>query len=79
MLNIEALTLTAQEFILTYGIKLIGALALLTIGLWIVNMIISKLGKVMTNVDASLIPFLKSVLNIGMKVAVVITAASVAA
>ncbi len=80
MLNIEELTLTAQEFILTYGIKLIGAVATLIIGLWIVNLIISRLGKVMTkaNVDASLIPFLKSLLNIGMKVAVVITAASVA-
>ena len=80
MENIEGLVLMAQEFIITYGLKLIGAVATLIIGLWIVNMIVSRAGKMMekSNVDESLVPFLKSLLNMGLKIMIVITAASVA-
>lgn len=78
--QIEKLVLMAQEFILKYGMKLIGAAITLFIGLWIVNAMVKRIGKLMEkgNVDPSLIPFLKSLMNIGLKVAVFITAANVA-
>lgn len=78
--QIEKLVLTAQEFVLKYGLKLIGALITLLIGIWIVNAMVKRIGKLMekSNVDPSLIPFLKSLMNIGLKVAVFITAANVA-
>lgn len=80
MINVEELMSLVQGFVVTYGMKLVGAVLTLVIGLWIVNQIVSRAGKMMvkSNVDESLVPFLKSLLNIGLKVAVVITAASVA-
>lgn len=80
MINVEELMSMVQNFVVTYGVKLIGAVLTLVIGLWIVNQLVSRVGKMMvkSNVDPSLVPFLKSLLNIGLKVAVVITAASVA-
>jgi small conductance mechanosensitive channel len=80
MVNVEELMSMAQGFVVTYGMKLVGAVITLVIGLWIVNQIVSRVGKMMvkSNVDPSLVPFLKSLLNMGLKVSVVITAASVA-
>lgn len=60
-----------------YGIMLLGAIIALLIGLWIIKMMVNTTGNVMTkrNVDPSLIPFLKSILNIGLKVALFISVA----
>jgi small conductance mechanosensitive channel len=55
-------------YVVEYGIMLLGAIIALLIGLWIIKMMVNTTGNVMTkrNVDPSLIPFLKSILNIGL-------------
>lgn len=76
---ISADTLTMiQEKGLGFAGKVVGALAVLIIGLWIVGKITNILRKTMekNNVDASLAPFLTSVVSSLLKVLVVISAAS---
>ncbi|MEX2597105.1 MAG: mechanosensitive ion channel domain-containing protein [Salibacteraceae bacterium] len=70
-------TTMIQEFIVEYGIKLIGAAAALIIGIWIINLIVSRLASVMNKreVDPSLVPFLKSLLGVTLKLALFISVA----
>lgn len=70
--------LMAKDMILEYGLKLIYAIVILMIGLWIVKAISNGLKKFMVNrkVDASLIPFLTSMVNMVLKVMLVITVMS---
>lgn len=58
-------------YALEYGLILIGAVIALIIGLWIIKLMVNAAGKMMTNqnIDPSLVPFLKSILNIGLKAA----------
>lgn len=60
-----------------YGMMLIGAVIALIIGLWIIKIMVNTADSMMTkrNIDPSLIPFLKSILNIGLKAALFISAA----
>jgi small conductance mechanosensitive channel len=62
-----------------YAPKVLGAIATLIIGLIIINTITSMVGKLMKrqNVDPSLAPFLKSLLNALLKVLLVISVASI--
>jgi len=55
--------------------KLIGGIVVLIIGLWIVKLITKGVGKalVKSKMDQSLIPFLKSLTNIVLKILVVIS------
>lgn len=64
------------EFAITYGLKLLSAVATLIIGLYIVRLIINILGKMMdrSNTDPSLRSFLTSLASILLKVMVYITA-----
>jgi small conductance mechanosensitive channel len=57
---------------------LIGAVISLIIGLWVIKAMVNGAGRMMTkrNIDPSLIPFLKSILNIGLKAALFISVAS---
>ncbi|MEQ9188727.1 MAG: mechanosensitive ion channel [Cryomorphaceae bacterium] len=77
MNDIEGLTQQISEFILHYGLHLVGAIIALVIGVWIINFIVGRLAKVMEkrNVDPSLVPFLRSVLGILLKVALFISVA----
>ena len=56
------LTNYAMDFVMTYGPKLLGAIVVLVIGLWIIGWIQRVIKRVMTkaNVDESLRPFLQS-------------------
>ncbi len=65
-----------SEFAITYGFKLLSALATLVIGLYIVKAIIGVLHKMMerSNTDPSLRSFLGSLASILLKVMVYITA-----
>ncbi len=65
-----------SAFAMTYGIKLLSALATLVIGLYIVKAIIGVLNKMMdrSNTDPSLRSFLGSLASILLKVMVYITA-----
>ena len=62
---------------ISYAPKIIGAILILIIGFWIVNKLVSIIGKSMqkSGVDQDLQPFLKSLVSVLLKVLVVITAA----
>lgn len=63
--------------IIEYGARLAGAVLALIIGMWLINKVVFRLSEAMRlkNIEPSLIPFLRSVLNIGLKVALVISIA----
>jgi small conductance mechanosensitive channel len=64
-----------QPTIESYGLRLIGAIVVLIIGLWIVKILVNQLGKLMDkkNYDPSLQGFLKSMTSILLKTMVFIT------
>jgi small conductance mechanosensitive channel len=66
-----------QAFIVEYGIKLIGAVAALLIGLWIIKILVGFMRRTMIkrNIDASLVPFLSSIIGITLKAALLISVA----
>ena len=57
------------DLVVTWGPKLVTAILTLIIGLWVIGMIVRGLGKAMDkrNVDASLAPFLKSLIGAILK------------
>jgi small conductance mechanosensitive channel len=63
------------DFGFEYIPKLIGGLIVLVFGLWITKLITKGVGRslVKSNIDQSLVPFLKSVTNIVLKALVAIT------
>lgn len=68
----------AKNLALEYGPKLLLAVLTLILGLWLSNKFVKVVKKLMlkNNLDPSLIPFLTSLLNIGLKVLVLISVAS---
>ena len=69
---------TAKELIMTYGLKILTAIVVLVIGLWIIKAITKNIGKAFErrNVDASLRPFLKGLLGALLKVMLLISVIS---
>ena len=69
---------TALAMLMDYAPKFLMALVVLLIGLWIINRVVNLLGKVMDsrNLDASLQPFLKNLIGIGLKAMLLISVAS---
>jgi small conductance mechanosensitive channel len=67
-----------SDFAVTYGIKLIGALAALIIGLWLISILTRSLVRLMRNrdVDESLRGFFKTLFNITLKILLLISIAS---
>lgn len=74
-MNTEEILETIKEIILNYGPKLIGAIVVLIIGLWIVKAITKSFTKLLDkrDLDASLKPFLKGMVNIILKALLVIS------
>lgn len=74
-LNISVL----WETLLSWSPKIVGGLIVLIVGFWIVNMISKTIGKSMvkSGLDEDLVPFLKSLVSVLLKVLVVLTAAGV--
>ncbi len=72
--NLEQIT----ELTISYAPRVLGAIVTIIVGFWIARIISSKLKNVMTNkkVDATLIPFLTSLVAIVLKVLVLFSAAS---
>ncbi len=68
----------AIALLIQYAPKVVLALVVLVVGLWVINRIASMLGKVMKkkDVDSSLIPFLRSLVGIGLKAMLLISVAS---
>lgn len=67
-----------QNFVVTYGLKLIGALVALIIGLWIIRLLTGGLTKFMQKrgIDTSLQGFFRTLFNITMKVLLVLSIVS---
>jgi small conductance mechanosensitive channel len=73
--TIGSLAQMANEFIITYGMKLIGAILTLIIGFWIASMITRAVRNMMRKraVDPSLIGFLSTMISILLKVLIIIS------
>ena len=65
----EDILVKIQEYAFEFGYKLVGAIAALIIGLWVIKILIGGLGKLMKkkNVDDSLQPFLRGLLGASLK------------
>ena len=63
------------DFSFEYAPKSIGAILVLLVGLWVTNLITKAVGKSLekSNIDQSLVPFIRSITNMLLKVLVVIT------
>lgn len=70
---------TLWNTVLAWSPKIVAGILVLVIGFWIVKIITNIVGKSLTKsgVDADLLPFLKSLISVLLKVLVVITAAGV--
>lgn len=64
------LSAVAMEYVIEYGPKVVLALITLFIGLFVINLFTKAIGKVMTkrNFDASLTPFLKTLISVALKI-----------
>lgn len=78
MENIEKYTDMAIQMIMEYGPKLLLAIVVLIIGLWIIKNVTKRLGKMFEkrNVDASLRPFLSSLIGVILKALLLISVMS---
>ena len=67
---------TVMDFAVEYGLKVVGGIAFLIIGLWIAKLITKSVKKVMVkqNTDEALVGFVGSLLSMGLKALVVISA-----
>lgn len=76
MENVNTFWENYSPLIVEYGTSLLYALVVLLLGLWVVSMITKSMKKMMlkSNLDASLVPFLSSLINTILKVLVVISA-----
>ncbi len=65
----------AGEFLTTYGLKLLGAVVALLIGLWIIKIIVKGIRKGLDKgkMDESLKPFLTSLIGVTLKVLLIIS------
>ena len=74
-MNIEEMITLVKDIALQYGPKLIAAIAIWVIGVWVISLLVSGLSKVMekAKVDSSLKPFLCSMISIVLKVMLGIT------
>lgn len=74
-LNLEIL----MANLMSWAPKLVGGLLVLILGFWIVGMISNMVGRSLekSGLDGDLIPFLKSLVSVLLKIMVVITAAGV--
>ncbi len=65
VIEVQKYTDKLIDFFIEYGPKMIGALVVLIIGLWIVKMITKGTGRMLEKrkIDPSLVPFLKSLVE----------------
>lgn len=74
----EQIISTIKKYALEFSYKFAGAIVALIIGLWFIRVITNGLAKLMKarNVDDSLQPFLRSLLNIALKTLLVVSVLS---
>ena len=67
-----------NAFVLTYGLKVLGALATLVIGFWLIGWIVRTVRRTMEkrDLDPTIRPFLASLISVGLKVLLLLSVAS---
>jgi small conductance mechanosensitive channel len=77
MFELESIQENLTNFITTYGLQVLGAIAALIIGLWLVGYITRVARKAFdrSKLDKDLQPFLLSLINVGLKVMVLLAVA----
>ncbi len=77
-MNTEELILQAKDLVMYYGPKLIGAILVWIIGIWIIKFLVKGLTRLMNkaSLDPSLVPFFKSMSAIALKVLLAISVLS---
>ena len=78
-MNVDEIVALVTSITLKYGLKLIAAIAVWVIGLWVINLLVSGIDKALTKskTDASLKPFLCSLARMTLKLMLGIAALSV--
>lgn len=78
MLDFKQYSDTIFRFLLTYGLRMVAAVLVLLVGFWIIKRLSNFVDKQMQghHVDPSLRPFLRNVLNIGLKILLLIAVVS---
>ncbi len=73
--QVQAVLETLMDFVVQYGLKIIGGIVFLIIGLWIAKFLTKNIKNLMIkqNLDKALIGFIGSLVGIGLKVLVVIS------
>jgi small conductance mechanosensitive channel len=63
------------EILTNYAPKLAAAIAVLIIGIWVIKLLVSLVEKITqkTNMDATLRPFIMSIIRIGLKVLLIVS------
>lgn len=74
-MELDKILETLSTYATEYGLKLIGAIVVWIIGRWVIKLILKAFGKVMdkSNTDASLKPFLKSLVGALLKAMLVLS------
>jgi len=74
-MDFEVVVAKGTELALTYGVKLIGAIAVWVIGGWVIKALLKGFGRVMdkSGTDSSLKPFLNGLIGMVLKVLLVIS------
>lgn len=74
-MSIEGITEKAIELILEYGPKLLGAIVVLIIGLWIIKLLTKGFEKMLgkRDIEASLQSFLKSIVSALLKIMLILS------
>lgn len=75
----EKITELLDKILLEYGPRLLGAIVVLVLGLWAIKLIVKSFVKIMQKgkTDETLIPFLKSLVNMTLKVLLFISVLSI--
>jgi len=74
-MDVEKLMNTGSEYIMTYGVKILGAIVIWIIGSWIIKKLLGITGNVMTKsgYDASLQKFLLNLIGWVLKILLILT------
>ena len=73
--DISVYIVKLEEMVFVYGARLVLAIVVLVVGLWLIRRFIVLMEKVMIKreVDESLLPFLKSIMSITLKVVLILS------
>lgn len=75
MSNTEMVIARGKELLLTFGPRVIGAVVVLIVGLWIIRVLVNATGKLMVKqgVEPSIVPFVKGILGAVLRVGLIIS------